>query len=479
MGITTTTNGSDGAATEPTGAAQAETDGRRGPLRPVRGEVRHFRWWLLVLVLIGFAVRLAAVLVVGSEAPFEHGDAGYYHGQAQAIVEGAPFVNPLAYIGSGLRLPDASHPPLYSLVLASTGVVGSDSMLAHQMVDLAIGTGSIVAIALLGRRLGGERTGLVAAALATLYPAIWAHEALVLSEVLIVLLVPVVLLAVYSFRDHPTTGRAAAVSALVALLALTRSEFIFLAPALVLPLLWSRTSGAARLKALGAGAGVGLVLIGPWVGWNMTRFEEPVYLSHQFGQTLAAANCEKPYYETERLGYIDYDCIDDGAVPGETRDEADARYNPPAVDAANQERALEYAGDNLGRVPVVVAARMGRAWEIYSPSNQIELHEAVQNRPGFVAWSTVYLTYPLVALAVVGVLVLRRRGEVVWPLLVFAAITTAVAALTFGSVRYRAGSDVVLITLAAAALSELWGTARDPARGRTASRPSSSPRPAR
>lgn len=427
-----------------------------GLARPGTGSVRRFRTWLLVLVGVGAAVRLVAVGVVGPEVPLEHGDAAFYHGQAEAIADGAWFVEPFIYESIGVEVDDANHPPLYSLVLAAPASIGADTVRANQLVNVLIGTAAIAVIGLLGRRLGGDRTGLVAAALATLYPAIWAHEALVLSETLVVLLTAAVLLSAYRFRDAPSVGRAAACSALVALLALTRSEFLFLAPLLVLPLIGRSSTGIRRWRALGAAAAVGLVLIGPWMAWNTARFGEPVAMSHQLGQTLAAANCQGPYEDPDNLGYIDYRCIVDPVEPGWTLHDAAENYDPVRFDHENREVAFEYIGDHRSRLPVVVAARIGRAWEFYGPAQQVRLHENVQNRPSFVAWTTVWLLYPLVALATMGVVLLRRRGEVVWPMMVFVSLTTVVAAITFGSVRYRAGSDVVVVLLAAVVLAAAW-----------------------
>jgi 4-amino-4-deoxy-L-arabinose transferase-like glycosyltransferase len=412
---------------------------------------------MLVLVALGLVVRVVVVLLVGADAPADHGDARYYHLQAEAISEGAFFVEPFRYEVDGTEADDASHPPLYSVVLAVPNVVGIDTYRGQQLVGVAIGVGAIVLIGLLGRRLAGPRAGLIAAALATLYPSVWAHEALVLAEVLVVLLVPAVLLLAYAFRDRPTVGRAMGLSAVVALLALTRSELLFLAPLLVLPLLWRSSSGALRWRCLAAAIGVGLVLIGPWMGWNLVRFEEPVLMSHQLGQTMAAANCRSTYDDRSQLGYIDYRCIIAPRPFTEFEDdEGRTLYDPIALDDANQQVAIDYIREHADQVPAVVLARVGRAWEFYYPSHQVSVHEFVQNRPAFVAWATVWFLPPLVALAVVGALVLRRAGEVVWPMLVFAVLTTATAAITFGSVRYRAGSDVVVIVLAAIALDATW-----------------------
>src|SRR3954454_19925021 len=53
-------------------------------------------------------------------------------------------------------------PPLWSAFLAVFSAVGARSYEAHELVACAVGAATVVCGGLLGRRLGGERAGLVA-----------------------------------------------------------------------------------------------------------------------------------------------------------------------------------------------------------------------------------------------------------------------------------------------------------------------------
>ena len=50
-----------------------------------------------------------------------------------------------------------------------------------------------------------------------------------------------------------------------------------------------------------------VLLVGPWVGYNMSRFRDPVYISSGFGVTLASANCP-PLYRGPYEGYWSLEC---------------------------------------------------------------------------------------------------------------------------------------------------------------------------
>ena len=46
----------------------------------------------------------------------------------------------------------------------------------------------------------------------------------------------------------------------------------------------ARPAGRRRLVTV-------LLVVGPWVGYNMSRFDDPVFISSGFGVTLASSNC--------------------------------------------------------------------------------------------------------------------------------------------------------------------------------------------
>ena len=150
-----------------------------------------------ILALIGlaaFGIRLLYILVIAPTPVGIGGDAGFYHGAANLIAHGHFYDREIF----GHAYATAEHPPLYPLVLSVSSLAGGDSLLAHRVLSCAIGCCGVVLIGLLGQRVSTARAGLIAAALAALYPPFITADGLVMSEPLFVVTVTAALLAALS-----------------------------------------------------------------------------------------------------------------------------------------------------------------------------------------------------------------------------------------------------------------------------------------
>ena len=262
----------------------------------------------------------------------------------------------------------ADHPPLYVLWLSIASVVDpryGTSPTVHMLWTCVLGAGTVLLCGLIGRRLAGPRTGLIAAAIAAIYPNLWLHDGMLMSEPMAIFTVCLVLWSAYRFWDDPTFGRVAWLGASCGLAALARSEFLLAIPVLVLPLVVMRLrTWPERARWLALGSATALATIAPWVAYNSTRFEEPVYMSTNLGVTLAAANCDSTYYG-DRIGYKDWAC----AIAA--HESLQARVdNWTELDASQRDEYLRpevtrYIRDHEKRVPLVVAARMARILKLY------------------------------------------------------------------------------------------------------------------
>ncbi|HEY4396394.1 MAG TPA: glycosyltransferase family 39 protein [Acidimicrobiia bacterium] len=425
-------------------------------------ERRTFIRGLVLITVLGFAVRLAYVLIARrNHVP--GGDAFFYHVGANLLVDGKGFIAPLPY-ALGARIQAADHPPLYITFLAIPSAVGLRTALEHVLWSMLLGTGTIVVTGALGRRVAGVRVGLVAAALAAVYPNIWLHDGALLSETMAIFVATVTLLLAYRAWDRPSMGRIVALGAACGAAMLSRSELALLVPALLAPvvLLARGISLRDRLKRLAAGTLVALVVVAPWVGYNLSRFSHPVLLSSQFEATLAGANCRDTYHGPS-LGSITSTCVK-GLDP--TTDESEASV-------VLRDRAQDFVRDNLGRVPVVVAARVGRVIGVYSPHRLIDVEVFFEGRERWLATLELITFYPVAIGAIAGAVVLRRRRTVpLFPLLALPGIVIFTVAVTYGSNRFRAPAETSLVVLAAIAIDALWvrwtSRSREPRQGSTA-----------
>jgi hypothetical protein len=402
--------------------------------------IDRFRLALLLMAAAGLVARVAYVVLMRDRGI--PGDGRHYHWASLYLVDGLGFISPITRALTGEHIQDAIHPPGWTVVLAGSSAIGLRSYLSHQLVACTIGTVTIVMTGLAGRAAFSRRTGLFAAALAAGYPNIWVYERELLSEPLAMLGVSTAIWLAYRFRAGLGPARALVLGATVGLLALTRSELITIALFLVVPLIWSAGGeGLRRISRLAIAGAACATVIAPWAIYNSTRLERPVPLSAGLGGAMRGGNCERTYYG-DRLGYYELGCVTFAAVDSE-QSIADAQY---------RRAALEYMGDNPARVPVVMAARVGRTFGFFRPLQQIRLEAVERGTPvwvirlGFIAYWT------LLPLAVAGALFARRRRIPLYPMLAFPATVLVSVLLTTGSVRYRASAEIPVVILAALAL---------------------------
>jgi 4-amino-4-deoxy-L-arabinose transferase-like glycosyltransferase len=410
--------------------------------------------WLGLWTAVGLGIRLASLFGPHRSARTPGGDAYYYHNAANLLVAGKGFINPFVYYSSAAhqQVQTATWPPLFVLVLAIPSLVGLKTFFAGRVWCCVIGAAGIVVGGYAGREIGGRRVGLIAALLVAVYPNLWMSDELGLSEALSPVLVALVLWAAYRFWKHPGLWPLVGLAASVGVASLARDELSLLMVFLVVPLvLMARTLRWWRRIGLLAVAGLtALLIIGPWVGYNMSRFDDPVFISSGFGVTLASANCAQ-LYQGPYEGYWSLECAvlaKDNAV--------NPRADESVQGAETQAYALHFIGTHRNRILPVEMARLGRAFAFFHPLQQIRLDSTVETRPYRWALVGLGMYYALLALSVGGVIILRRRRVPVFPLVVVGVDVAVSVALTFGQTRYRSTFEIALVLAAAVPLEWLW-----------------------
>ncbi|MGH9059683.1 MAG: glycosyltransferase family 39 protein, partial [Acidimicrobiales bacterium] len=345
--------------------------------------------------------------------------------------------------------PSAAFPPLFTLVLAVPSAVGLQSFLAHRLWCCLVGALAVPLAAAMGRRLGGGRTGIVAAALTAVYPNLWMADALGMSETLSPVLVLAVLLLAYRVRDRRTSSAALWLGLMIGVAALGRDELALLCVLVLLPLTLARRMGPMRhrLQLLVVGGLAAAFAVAPVVAFNLSRFDRPVYISDGLGVTLASANCPLTYHGPT-TGYWAMACA--VAAP------VDPRADESVQGAEAQSYAVAFIRHHAGDLPRLTFERLGRAFGFYHPLQQVHLDALLESRPRRWALSGLAMYYGLAALSVGGVVVLRRRRLPVFPLLAIGADVAVSVALTFGQTRYRSTFEVSLVLLAAVAVDAVF-----------------------
>jgi 4-amino-4-deoxy-L-arabinose transferase-like glycosyltransferase len=423
---------------------------------------------LLAIALVALVVRVAFVLVVNPKLP-DPGDATAYHLLANNLADGRGYIRPFDFRILHVSRPTAEYPPLFPALLAVPSFLGAKSVDAQRVFLCFVGTGTVVLIGFLGRRVGGPLVGLIGAAVAALYPMLFLSEAVLMAESVYVLLVTAALLLAYRAADGPSPLRFAALGLVIGLSALTRAEGLFFAVVLVIPLALGIRSLATtrRLLLAGVAVAVAVLVVVPWTIRNAVRLHAFVPISNNIGTAVDGANCDLTYSGSQ-IG-LWRETFSEFGASARRRPQAQACFEGFDIErrgfqeaaVANKHRSdgIRYARDHLSRAPLVVTVRELRTWGLYAPRQQIDF-ESLEGRPK--RWQGVgtVMYWVLLPLAVAGAFLLFRRRVRVWPLLSTVVVVAVTTALTYGQQRFRVAAEPSLVVLAAVSVAAVVGRRR-------------------
>ena len=405
---------------------------------------------------LGLLVRVSFILLVTSKQTLA-GDSWYYFHQAKAVAAGRGFENPYLTLAAGRPIPGAEHPPAYTVFLAAVQAVGFRSVTEARLATSVLGMIAVVLLGFAGRELAGRRAGICVALCAALYPPLWITDGLLMSESLYVLTWAAALVCFYRFvRTSAWVWYLGLVLSLAVCVA-TRAEAVLVLVIvcgilLVKEILQEGLRRSALLLALTVA--VPVLVLGPWVAYNSTRFSQPVIVSDQFGPTLAASNCDATY-SGELLGSIDPKCGSVDVV--DKNGELTRNLDGSEIDVALRKHALHYLWEHKRELPKVVLAREARFVGVWRVRQQWEFAQFVEGRGSGWLVRMAYFGYVVYLLAAVGGVVRMwpRRGLLL-PLAAQVLASVLVVAMTTGSlIRYRAGVDVCIAVLAGVGVAAL------------------------
>lgn len=407
---------------------------------------RRFWWGIAALGLVGLIVRLVAHFVYAADRGIM-GDALAYHllGEQMARGNGMVMVSrpDLEVLVEGMPA-TAVHPPLFPAILGTLHLLGITTVAAQKLVMAVVGAMTPVLIGIAGRQMAGPAVGITAAALAAVYPLLWVADGGLMSETPYGVLIGLLLVCAYWARARPGWARFAVAGVVMGLAAMVRGEALVLGALMLVGLAvavgpdWRRR----LIYVVAAGAGC-VVALAPWTIRNLATFDEPVLISTNANAVFAGANCDITYYG-EWIGLWSFDCY--GPV-GEGDESVQA--------VRHRQAGFEYASEHLDRVPVVLAARLGRLWSFYDIADQAK-YDSFEGRQLGVTHLGLAMYYPLVALGIAGTVVLARRDLIAAiPPLSLIVGTTVIGLLVYGSTRFRFAAEPAIVLLAAVALVEV------------------------
>ena len=349
------------------------------------------RFWLVLFAITVAALvgRVAYALTVIPHTTHSL-DEPVYEGAAVSLGEGRGFTL-YPYFGAPHRIETADHAPLTSIVLAPIARISGNDEDAMRVMVAVVGVGVVVLVGLLGRDLGGPRTGLVAAGLAAIYPNLWSHDGLLMSETFAALGTVATILCVRLLIRTPNWRIAGATGLACAIAMLSRGELVLLVPVLVLPAVLGlrRFGWPRRLQLFGVVVCAAALVLAPWVAYNLSRFERPVFISYTDGGVIAGANCDRTY-SGALFGFWDGRCH-----PRTSKAE-----DPSAIAARARDDGVDYVGAHLDRFPLVIVAREGRVWGVHRIFPVAHIAGETEGIPTEVTWAGWAMYWILILLAV-------------------------------------------------------------------------------
>ena len=405
----------------------------------VGSDARRFVLFVVGTALVAFAVRAVYVFAVAPQnlAP----DALWYFFVSATVEHGPGYVDPGSFFQMGLSVPTATFPPGWPLLLAAARVVGIDSQHGLQLIGAAVGSVTVILTGLVGRRVGGDRVGIVAAGIVAASPLLIAADGSLMSEPLYVALVTGSVLLAYSTLSAPTWPRFVGLAALAGAATLTRSDGILVAGAIVAVTLWrARLDRGRLLKFAAVSAATFLVVLAPWTIRNVLNFDDIVPLSTNSGSLVEGANCPSTY-SGRLLGAWDYNCLTTvkqlGGGPCRRGD-----FAPKGWSLRTRQRGslasgwFCYAFSGRGECGTRWLKQTSKPWRPATVTGSSRAGSTVSCR---------------IAAGVFGLVLLVRRRTTVAPLVTVIIAVTVSALLSWGNQRFRLGAEPAVAVLAAVA----------------------------
>lgn len=427
------------------------------------GADRRYRAWLLGLLFVAFALRLAWALYAARN-PVELNDPHIYLAQARGIAA-----------GEGYRqidgLPTAYFPIGYPAFLAAITWFVDHSPLTSvprtaAVVQAVLGTISVWLVWRIAASLLGRRTALGAAGIVAVFPGLLLYSAPLLSETLFVTLelaAIAFLLAAPWTAEAPSWRRLAGFGVLTGLAALVRPQSLVLVLALAAALALTRVGWRRSLAAGCVAFAAAVLVIVPWTARNAITMKAFVPISTNTGDDLCIGHNSLAYG-----GFGTFPACAD--VPGKL-----GRERETARDAKNTRAAADYA---LHHPLAEVRLLRDKLHYLYlGDSGAIAAVEsyghdrflAAGARSALKTVADVYF-FVVLALAILGLPLLATRRDARRMMLLLATLAMAFMPLAFfGDMRFHVPASPLFAILAAAALARLL-----PSVGRRLRRPHAS-----
>ncbi|MFL5626493.1 MAG: ArnT family glycosyltransferase [Ktedonobacteraceae bacterium] len=354
------------------------------------------------------------------------------------------------------HLPTAGRAPLWPAIIAGLYVLFGSQNFSARLFLCVIGAATCVLVYLWAQAIFGKRTAIAAGIIASLYPGLFLYDGWLYAESLYTFCL---LALTYTLYLAQTTARRRWIlvsGILLGLLSLTRPNGLIV---LILVIFWTVIVAKARLiswrTALESAMLISVLTLGIVSPWTVRNF---IVSRGQFipvatgdGIVLLGAYNDMVLADTPfkgiwiRPSLVDPNLFRAYAACGAT---CEAQR-----DTAYKDRAARWVKGHSNTMPYLLSLHLKSMWtpatpEADLPMNQFPERTSAQIVMGMVA----YLSIPVFLLAVIGLLLTWRLWRHLLFLYLVLALTIGQCLYFYGSSRFRAPIEPMLVLLATGAL---------------------------
>ena len=393
---------------------------------------------LFVILALALSLRVAHWWDVREDPFFAHlvMDSEEYDRWASEIAEGD-------WLGSEVFF----QAPLYPYFLGGVYTIFGHSLDAVYLIQILFSLLGIYALYRAGKKIAGEKVGLVAAAISALYGVYLFYDVQLLKESLAVTLVCFLLWILIEARESKGTALWILAGMISGLLALLRENTLLIAPFLILLALRPRGKFPSFiLRASVFILGIAIILVPvAFRNWKVggsflpTTFQGGVnfYIGNNPDATgtyqpLSPGKQVPSYERTEPIRLAEK--------------ELGRPLEPYEVSNYWLRKSLDWAKENPGDFMKLQAKKIGMFWSWYEWPDAVDYYYVKQS--SLVYRLPLFEFGSITLLALIGLWFSKRRFEVLFPVLLFTVLWMASTVVFFLFSRYRLPAVPGLILIA-------------------------------
>ncbi|MBU8934253.1 MAG: glycosyltransferase family 39 protein [candidate division Zixibacteria bacterium] len=373
-------------------------------------------------------------------------DNNYHHHWAQSLASGN-IIGDTTYFRA----------PFYSFCLGLLYAVFGPSLWVARLLGIAIGVASVFLTYLLGRRIGNQKIGVIAAVIHAIYPMALYFESELLLDPLFTLLLQISLYRLLVWIDHRTLAGALGVGLMLGLAAITRpTALVLVVPMIVTVIVFHRNIPKWTAQLALFGVGLGLVIL-PVSARNLMLATDPVLISSQGGINFyignnpeangLSATLPEPMGHNWRIEQIEFE-----AEQALGRD-----LKPGEVSSYWATQGWRWIANNPSTFLKLYFEKLYRNFASREISNNRDI-EVFSNHHPLLSYNPLCfaLLLPLALLGLIGRWHMTSVRVVLWLILVY----VATGALFFFTSRFRLPLLPIYFVLTAIGLSDVYQNSR-------------------